>query len=139
MGGAEVTALPSFTSYTDRFKFEFPFYLNAGMTYEQFWEQDVELVVFYRKAQSLRREEMNTQLWLQGRYVYDAILAASPILHAFAKNGTKPEPYLKEPYPLTLQQVENKEEREKKAKLEANKAKFEAFITQFKGGEGKNA
>ena len=48
-----------------------------------------------------------------------------------------PEPYLKEPYPLTSKQVENKEEREKKAKLEANKAKFEAFITQFKGGEGK--
>ena len=139
MGGAEVTALPSFTTYTDRFKFEFPYYLNAGMTYEQFWEQDAELVVFYRKAYQMRRDEINTQLWLQGSYVYSALLSASPLLHAFAKSGTKPEPYLKEPYPLTSKQVENKEAREKSAKLQANKAKFEAFITQFKGGEGKDA
>ena len=62
MGGAEVTALPSFTSYTDRFKFEFPFYLNAGMTYEQFWEQDVELVVFLSQSTAVeaRRNEHAT-------------------------------------------------------------------------------
>lgn len=36
--------------------------------------------------------------WLQGMYVYDALLRASPLLHAFAKKGTKPKPYPTKPY-----------------------------------------
>lgn len=77
----------------------FPFYLSIGMTYDQFWEQDCELVRAYRKAEELRQRRKNQELWLQGRYIYDALCAVSPVLHAFAKNGTQPSPYLEKPYP----------------------------------------
>lgn len=39
-----------------------------------------------------------------GMYIYDAIGRLSPILHAFAKAGTKPEPYIDKPYPITKQE-----------------------------------
>lgn len=59
-------------------------------------------------------------LWLQGRYVYEAIQNLSPILHAFAKKGTKAEPYRNEPYDLFGDKKEiSAEEKEKKEKNEA--------------------
>lgn len=35
-------------------------------------------------------------MWLQGMYIYDAISRLSPILRAFAKKGTKAQPYADE-------------------------------------------
>lgn len=70
------------------------------MTYEQYWYGDVWMVEAYRKAEKLRLSVVNQKLWLQGQYVYEAICDVSPILHAFAKRGTKPIPYRSEPYQL---------------------------------------
>lgn len=86
--------------FSEQFHEVFPQYLNMGMTYELFWLEDVTLVKAYRKAYQLSRERANFDAWLQGAYFYDAICLASPLLHAFAKSGTKPLPYLKEPYKL---------------------------------------
>ena len=68
------------------------------MTYEQYWEQDSWLVKAYRKAQEIRRDEANFRAWLQGMYVYEAIADIAPILHAFAKKGTKARKYAEKPY-----------------------------------------
>lgn len=68
------------------------------MTYEQYWHGDVWMVEAFREAERLRQERTNTEAWLQGMYVYDAIARISPILHAFAKKGTKPQPYVQKPY-----------------------------------------
>ena len=54
----------------------------------------------YRKAYELKQEQRNSELWLQGLYVYEAILDASPILQAFAKSGTRPRKYTEKPYDL---------------------------------------
>ena len=97
---------PSFT-YTEKFYECFPYYLSIGMTADQYWNDDAELVKYYRKADELRLERVNREMWIQGMYIYEALCDASPIFHAFAKRGTKPHPYSDKPYPLTNRQHEN--------------------------------
>lgn len=70
------------------------------MTDKQYWDEDCTLVKYYRKAEELRNERYNRQAWLQGMYVYDAIIRIAPILQPFAKKGTKAEPYVEEAYPI---------------------------------------
>lgn len=81
-------------SYSEIFLAKFPYYLSIGMTEEQYWDRDSTLVKSYRKAEELRKERVNQEMWLQGMYIYDAISRLSPILRAFAKKGTKAQPYV---------------------------------------------
>lgn len=67
------------------------------MTPEEYWDGDVWLVEYYRKAEELRQKRLNAQAWLQGAYVYDAIGRLSPILKPFVKKA-KPQPYPARPY-----------------------------------------
>lgn len=98
-----------------------------GMSPSDYWDGDPSLTRAYRKAHRYRLELDNQLLWLQGRYVYDAICEVSPILTGFAKKGTKPAPYTKEPYPLTEERLEAKQEE----KFDKNKAYMEAFAVNF--------
>lgn len=75
-----------------------PAYMSIGVPYDEYWHGDYTQLAHYREAYKLQRDRANYDAWLQGAYVYDAICLASPILHAFAKAGTKPVPYHKEPY-----------------------------------------
>lgn len=112
------------------------------MTYEQFWEQDVELVKFYREAWQLKQQVRNQDLWLQGAYIYEAILDAAPVLHPFAKKGTKPVPYREQPYELFTKKNNHKKQLTKEQQSD-NKAKavMEMFMVNInkkfekKGGE----
>ncbi len=72
--------------------------------------------MFYRKKKLLQAKQKNEELWMQGVYVYEAICRVSPILHAFAKAGTKPLPYLDKPIDIygVDSEIANKEEDEEK-------------------------
>ena len=94
------------------------------MTYEQFWDGEPSLTVFYRKAYNLERDRRNQELWLQGYYVYNAIGAFAEILPAFPKKGAKVKPYLKEPVSLTVAEAEERREREQKEKMERIKQRM---------------
>ena len=133
-GSERESSLP-FVTYTERFYEHFPYYLAIGMTPEQYWEGDPALVKYYRKADEIRLERLNQEKWLQGMYIYEAICDASPILHSFAKKGSKPHPYTDKPYPITdKQRKQNTVEKEKaiaekgmlfmKAFMKANNDKF---------------
>ena len=98
------------------------------MSYDEFWNGDPWLAKAYRKAEQLKLERANQQLWLQGMYVYDAICCASPILHAFAKKGTKPVPFPKEPYAITPKQREREAVSAEKKIFDKGKAKMMAFM-----------
>lgn len=119
----------------------FPYYLSIGMTYAQFWEMDPALVRHYRQADALRLERKNLELWLQGRYVYDAVCCASPLLQAFAEKGTKALPYTKEPYPLTGSPEKKKAVQEKKDKavMEKGLSFMNAFMQAQKDRRKKEA
>lgn len=126
-GGDSSTAAPLKT-YTETFNEIFPQYLSIGMTEEQYWDGDCQLVVAFRKADEIRMKRKNMELWLQGLYFYDALCRVSPILHVFAKKGTKAEPYPSEPYALTNEQKENKEEKQAKSVFEKGKRFMESFM-----------
>lgn len=111
-----------FLTYTEQFYEVFPYYLSIGMTYEQFWNDDPSLVIYYRKANELAIERKNQELWLQGLYIYEALCDVSPLLHAMAKKGTKAQPYSEKPYSITAAQ--RKREKEEQERREANKGKI---------------
>lgn len=103
-----------------------PYYLTIGMSSDEYWEGDCQLVRAYRKADELKRQRQNEMLWLQGMYVYEAILDAAPTMNAFKPQ--KPRPYSSEPYPITKQQSEDRVERRDKAAYEQGKAKIMAWM-----------
>ena len=125
-GGGRDGSSPSFT-YTEKFYELFPYYLSIGMTPEQYWEGDCTLVKYYRKAEELRNDKRNQELWLQGMYIYEAICDVAPILHAFAKKGTKPTPYSDKPYPLNDKQTKRDEEEKQRRLTEKGKRFMEAM------------
>ena len=130
MGSELVEPAPQL-SYTEQFYNCFPFYLSIGMTYDQYWNGDCLLVKYYREAFDIRKKRENELLWLQGAYIYDALCAVSPVLHAFAKTGTKPLPYLETPYPLTKKESEDIEVAKRKADRQRARAMFEAWANSL--------
>jgi hypothetical protein len=107
--------------------------MSIGMTYDEFWHQDVRLVEVYRKAAELRDRRRNQELWLQGMYIYEALCDVSPLFRFSMKGGTiKPEPYVKEPYPVTEAEVREREQREARLKEERLKAEFAAFSERMR-------
>ena len=128
--GSGVTAIAPLKTYTEKFNELFPYYLSIGMTEDQYWDKDNQLVIAYRKADELRMTRTNQKLWLQGAYFYDALCRVSPILHAFAKKGTKPTPYLSEAYALTEKQAELVQKEKSKKDFDKGKKMMEAFMAQ---------
>ena len=129
---------PSSFTYTKKFYELFPYYLSIGMTYEQYWEGDCTLTKYYRKAEEIRNEKRNQELWLQGMYIYEALCDVSPLFQAFAKKGTKPTPYSEKPYPLTNKQTERDEEEKQRRLTEKGKRFMEAIAASInKKFEGK--
>ena len=107
--------------------------MSIGMSYDEFWNKDVSMVKAYRKAYELREKRRNQELWLQGMYIYEALCDASPLFRFSMKKGTiKPEPYVKEPYPITQADVREREEREARKKEERLKAEFAMFAERMR-------
>lgn len=129
-GSGGVTATAPLHSYREKFEELFPYYLSLGMTEEQYWDRDSQLVVYYREAEELRTSRTNQELWLQGAYFYEAITRASPLLHAFAKKGTKPVPYLAEPFAISEKQAEYQQEEKEKKVYDKGKALMEGFMAK---------
>lgn len=127
-GGGQNSSAPLFT-YTEKFYELFPYYLAIGMTYDQYWNDDPMLAKYYRKADEMKRERRNEEMWLQGMYIYEALCDVSPVLHAYAKKGTKPQPYSEKPYAIT--EAERKREREEHERKIMEKGKrFMNAVTQ---------
>ena len=120
-------------SYDEVFTQLCPYYMSIGMSYDDFWNGDVSMVKAYRKAYELREKRRNQELWLQGMYFYEALCDASPLFRFTMKKGSiKPEPYVREPYPITAAEVREREEREARKKEERLKAEFAAFIERMR-------
>lgn len=86
--------------------------MSIGMTYDQYWYGDVRMTDAFRKAYKKKVEEKNYFLWLQGFYVYQAILDVAPILVTMPKKDAKVTPYAKEPIKIFDDEDKTKEEKE---------------------------
>ena len=111
----------SSTTFTEIFEGVFPYYLAIGMTYDQFWVEDPALVRAYRKAESIRKRRVNEEMWLNGMYTAEAL--ASTVGNMFSKSKYK---YPSEPKPITMDEIKERQERERRAKMEKIKAAFTA-------------
>lgn len=106
--------------------------MSIGMTYDEFWNQDVSLVRVYLKAKELRDKQRNQECWLQGMYIYEALCDVSPLFRFTMGKGTiKPEPYVKEPYAITEAEVREREEKARRKEEERLKAEFARFAEQM--------
>lgn len=107
--------------------------MSIGMSYDDFWNGNVSMVKAYRTASELRDKRRNFDAWMQGIYVYEALCDASPLYRFTMKKGSiKPEPYVKEPFPITAAEVREREEREARVKQERLKAQFALFAEQMR-------
>ena len=103
-------------SYSEKFEELCGYYLSLGMTYEEYWEGDPEMTEHYREKHRCEMEQRNTELWLMGVYIYEALMDVSPLINIFDKRR-KAIPYRTEPYPITKQAAEKQKEREEKQKM----------------------
>lgn len=100
----------------------FPYYLAIGMTPEQFWDSDPKLATAYRKAYDIKRRRTNEELWLAGIYTSEAL--AATVGNMFSK--TQKYKYPSEPKAITESELQERKERERRAKMEDIKRKFTA-------------
>lgn len=82
------------------------------------------MAAIYREADKRRMERVNAEAHLMGLYVYEALCDVSPVLHAFAKKGTKPKPFRTEPYGMGQEEKTEKQE-------EADRLKAEIYMRQM--------
>ena len=114
-----------------------PTYMSMGVPRNEYWHGDYTQLAEYRKSFEIQRERANYDAWLQGAYVYDALCMVSPVLQAFAKRGTKPAPYHKEPYGMKSAETSAGATEKKPAKTDMEiqahnaSAKFASFMTQW--------
>lgn len=103
--------------------------MSIGMTYDEFWNQDVAMVRAFRKADDLKRRRQNEALWMQGIYIRDALL--STVGNMFSAKGARPMEYPKEPYPVTNEQIAEKERAEQRCMEERIKADMLALAARM--------
>lgn len=113
-----------------------PFFISIGMTYEQFWRDDVTMTKMYLKAYEIRQKNEieidQWNIWKQGMYIYEALCDVSPVLHAFSKKGTKPLPYPEVPYGMEDKKKEIEENKEPTAQeVENERLKAQIFFSNW--------
>lgn len=129
------------TSLTELFEKLCPIYMSYGMSYDEYWHGDAYVVKFYKEAHRLKLQAQDENNWMQGMYVYEAILDCSPILHAFSKKGTKPLQYCEKPYladrlkEKTKEEIEQEKENERLKFIIQMNNWFQATTEQFKNKE----
>lgn len=104
------------------------YYLSIGMSYEEYWNGSTDRLKHYFEANRLRLKQRNYELWLQGAYIYEAV--GTVMTNAFAKKGSSPKGYTKEPYnifPLTADEKKEKQ-RQERAKIVST---LNAFMENF--------
>lgn len=97
------------------------------MTRAEYWNGEADLVKVYRQKHQYEMEQRNHEMWLQGLYLYEAMLCVSPVFHDFAKNP-KPLPYREKPFELTQEAVEEKEKTTQEQARELQKEKMIAWM-----------
>lgn len=85
----------------------FPFYLSIGMSSAEYWSGDPSLPRYFRKAFEMRQKRENEQAWLNGLYVYDAMMSA---LSHLSQNKSSHKNYATKPYSSTAEEAKKEHE-----------------------------
>ena len=109
-----------------------PAALSIGVDYDVFWRLNPRLLSAFVDADRMRKRELELQMYVQGRYVYDAVSLA--LANGFRKKGTQPVDWIEEPYriiPFTAEEEAARAEEERQKAI----AFFNAMIPVQKEGE----
>lgn len=99
------------------------------MTYDEFYDKDVDLAQFYRQAYEMKEDRHNSHMWLQGMYIYDAI--STSLYNVFCrKAGQQTSSYPSKPYPLTDKQKNE----DKQLTIEEEQAKAKVWMNTLVNG-----
>lgn len=126
-GGKNAARLKSYSDFLERVC---PQYIAYGMSYDEYWNGDNEAPKMYRLAYQEKMRHENQMAWVQGMYVYEAIMDVAPILRAFSK-ARRPHPFRDAPYEIFAEDKEKREQDEAMAKYERMKEKVAAFADAF--------
>lgn len=133
MGDSLIENKVEYVSLSEHFEKLCPIFMNIGMTYKEFWEDDPTMTKDYLKAFRIKQKaeikNKEWEIWKQGMYVYEALIDVSPILHAFSK-AKKPLPYPEKPYGLQ-EDDEEKDEITKEQKQENERLKATVFFNNW--------
>ena len=110
-GDAEKSVSPF--PYTEFMEKQCPIYMAMGMTYTEYWDGDNDLPIYYREKAKIERRRKNYEAWLQGAYIYRALLAVAPCFNALMKDHT-PSDYPDELIPENEEEVKELEVLRKK-------------------------
>ena len=94
-----------------------PYCMAIGMSYEEYWYGECELVKYYKEACSYLRRQKNQELWIQGMYF---AMAVASVLDKKSK------------YPTEPLDIFPKTEEEKRIEQEKNRQKLIDYFTSFK-------
>jgi hypothetical protein len=90
-----------------------PYYMALGVSCHDYWHGDYSMLRYYELAHDRQMEQRNSELWLQGLYIFKAVDTA--IINRFCKKkGEALERYLDKPIRITpLTEEEKREAAEK--------------------------
>lgn len=94
-----------------------PTYLVFGMTFDEYWFGSTRMHVAYRKKYEIEQRKQNEMMWLSGIYMRSAIASVL----------TSKVEYFDEPLPITEDEAEAHDRREKSKKVQS----FDAWVNQF--------
>lgn len=111
------------------------YYMAIGVSFYEFWNGDYTQLKYRIEANRLMLKERNREMWIQGMYVYDAVMTA--LYNANRGKKTQKE-YMDKPIRITKQSEEEKEE-EAKNILEQFKASLSVMTGRLERREKNRA
>lgn len=115
-----------------------------GMTSEEFWDGDSWLVIDFRKAYQMRKEqeyrERDELAWRTGSYVRNALQSVYLLVNGFVPKGVQAEPYPEKPNFIieeerkkeeAKQKKEERKKQEEEQQMRVAMAYFQAAVSKF--------
>lgn len=102
------------------------YYMAIGVSFDEFWNGDYTQLKYRIAANRLMLEERNREMWIQGMYVYDAVMTA--LYNVNRGKGHAPKEYRQEPIRIT-----EMSEEEKEAEAQKTLERFKASLTALTG------
>ena len=127
-----------YSTFTEVFMKLCPYYMEMGMSYHDFWNMNTSCHKAYREAYEIRKHNEEWARHRQGAYFFHALMCVAPIIKAFSK-AREPGKYPEEPWPLTHEEAERREELKRNARLSRLLAVLnkESEIAKQQQGEAK--
>lgn len=118
-------------TYSQIFREVFPEYLVMGMTADEYWNGDCELVIGYRKAYRTRMETAeriaDRDAWIAGMYIQRALASVALFVNGFVPRGAHPQDYPDRPL---MQKAQEEKKAEIKKQKEENQTKLAMAMMQ---------